>query len=419
VYCISLKTILNVVHPIKGFVYESVRFSRRNPNALEALVLPRLHSRPRSSGCGRQRPGYDQLPTRSWLLPPLWTLNLVLVYPMRRVACPTCGVVVEQVPWSSGKHQLTESFRLFLAHWARKLAWEEVARCFRVSWADVYAAVAWVVEYGLKHRVLGTIRALGVDEVCVRVGWVFWSLIYQIDAGMVRLLWIGKDRTKATFQQGLDALGAAACAGLRYVCSDLWQPYLEVVRERLPQVLHILDRFHIRQLQNKAVDQIRKCETRALACAGLRPTLKKLRWALLKNRQHWTPKERRRMRELARSGLASVRAYWLVAAFDHFWHYNSATWAGKFLTGWCRRVARSRLEPLKKVARTLQAHQEVLLNYFRARKTLSSGIVEGMNNKVKLTFRKSYGFRTDHARQLALYHALGKLPEPQITHKFF
>jgi transposase len=140
---------------------------------------------------------------------------------------------------------------------------------------------------------------------------------------------------------------------------------------------------------------------------------------LLKNRQHWTPKERRRMRELARSGLASVRAYWLIAAFDHFWDYASPTWAAKFLTSWCRRVARSRLEPLKKVARTLQAHQEVLLNYFRARKTLSSGIVEGMNNKVKLTFRKSYGFRTDHARQLALYHALGKLPEPQITHRFF
>jgi len=125
------------------------------------------------------------------------------------------------------------------------------------------------------------------------------------------------------------------------------------------------------------------------------------------------------MRELARSGLASARAYWLVAAFEHFWDYVSPTWAGQFLAGWCRPVASSRLAPFKKVAPTLQAHQEPLLNYFRAKKTLSGAIMEGMNNKVKLTFRKSYGFRTDHARQVALYRALGKLPQPQITHRFF
>ena len=109
----------------------------------------------------------------------------------------------------------------------------------------------------------------------------------------------------------------------------------------------------------------------------------------------------------------------MVAAFEHFWGYVSPTWAGKFLDAWCQRVRRSRLASLKKVAATLTAHRQILLNYFRAKKAFSSGIVEGLNNKVKLTFRKSYGFRTDKARELALYHVLGKLPEPQITHRFF
>jgi transposase len=147
--------------------------------------------------------------------------------------------------------------------------------------------------------------------------------------------------------------------------------------------------------------------------------LKKLRWALLKNRQNWTRSEHRRMSELEHSGLASLRAYWLVAAFEHFWGYVSPTWAGKFLDGWCQRVRRSRLKPLKTVAASLVEHREVLLNYFRAKKAISGGVIEGLNNKVKVTFRKSYGFRTDKAREIALFHVMGKLPEPEIIHGFF
>ena len=80
---------------------------------------------------------------------------------------------------------------------------------------------------------------------------------------------------------------------------------------------------------------------------------------------------------------------------------------------------RSKIEPLKKVAKTLRNHRELILNYFRAKKQFSSGVVEGLNNKVKVTMRKSYGFRTFKATEIALYHVLGKLPEPTITHRFY
>lgn len=418
-HSLTLKTLLNRVQPIKGFVYESARFSNVVANTIEVVVFPRLGSKAQCSGCGRRCPTYDHQSTRTWQMPPLWNLMVVLFYGMRRVSCPVCGVVVERVPWATGKHTLTDGFRLFLAHWARKLSWAEVAGSFHVAWADVYASVSWVVAYGLAHRNLTGIQTLGIDEVCVRVGRVFWTLIYQIDASMVRLLWIGHDRTEQTLRAGLGQLGPTVCAGIRYVCSDLWKPYLAAVREQLPHVLHILDRFHIRQQLNKAVDEVRKDEARALAQAGLEPRLKKLRWALLKKRQNWTPKERRRMRELKQTGLAALRAYWLVAAFEHFWGYVSPTWAGKFLDAWCQRARASRLAPLKRVASTLAASRGILLNYFRAKKAISGGIIEGLNNKVKLTFRKAYGFRTDKAREIALYHVLGKLPEPELAHRFF
>jgi transposase len=417
-YSITLKSILNQVQPIKGFVYKWVHYCPEYPDTIEVVVEPRQGSKACCSGCGRACPTYDHAYwPRVWRLPPVFKFALILIYTMRRVDCPACGVVVEKVPWASGKHRLCEGFRLLLARWARQLSWEETALAFKVSWADVYASVEWVVEYGLQHRVLKDIVAIGIDEICVRVGRVFWTLIYQIDQDMTRLLWVGHDRTERTLLEGLESLGEAL-PGIRFVCSDMWKPYLAAVKARLG-ALHILDRFHIRQQLNKAVDEVRRDEAGALAKAGLMPRLKRLRWALLKNRKNWTAHERERMRDLRHSGLASIRAYWLVAAFDHFWTYVSPTWAGKFLVGWSQKVRRSRLKPLKTVAASLTQHHELLLNYFRAKKAISGGVIEGLNNKVKVTFRRSYGFRTDKAREMALFHVLGDLPEPHVTHGFF
>jgi transposase len=325
---------------------------------------------------------------------------------------------VERLPWASGKLRVCNALRVFLAQWARLLSWQEVATRFQVQWQDVYGAVKWMVRYGLRHRDLSGIRALGVDEVGVAKG-KLWTVVYQIDQGARRLLWIGKDRKAATLEMIFNHLGRARSAAVEFICSDMWRGYLGVIARRLPQALHILDRFHIRKNLGEAIDQIRRAESHAMARAGLAPLLKKLRWALLKHRRHWTAKERRRMRELLGCGLRSLRAFLLVESFEHFWTYNSPTWADKFLKGWCQRVARSRLAPLQRVAKSLAKHRALLLNYFIARKEYSSGVVEGLNNKLKLTLKRSYGFRTDLARKVALYHALAHLPEPPLTHSFF
>src|SRR5262249_40806784 len=125
-----------------------------------------------------------------------------------------------------------------------------------------------------------------------------------------------------------------------------------------------------------------------------------------------------KLAELLRHNLKTVRSYLLKEELQLLWGYVSPTWAGKFLDGWCRRALRSRIGPMKKVARTLRRHHELILNWFRAEGQISAGIVEGFNNKVKLTTRKAYGFRSFEAMQIALYHVLGNLPEPDATHKF-
>ena len=147
--------------------------------------------------------------------------------------------------------------------------------------------------------------------------------------------------------------------------------------------------------------------------------LKKSRWCLLKRPNHLTGAQRISLREVLRYNLKSVRAYLFKDYFRQFWDYHSPTWAGKFLDQWCNEVMRSRIDPLKKFARTMRNHCALLLTHFRARKEFSSGAIEGVNNKANVTMRKSYGFRTFKATELALYHVLGKLPEPLLAHSSY
>jgi len=126
----------------------------------------------------------------------------------------------------------------------------------------------------------------------------------------------------------------------------------------------------------------------------------------------------RLLRQLLKYNLQTVRAYLLKEHFHSFWEYRRAGWAKRFFKNWCKRVMRSNLEPMKKVVRTLRKHEVLILNWFRAKGTMSSGIVEGFNYNVKLAMRKAYGFRTYKGAQIALYHQLGQLPEPELSHEF-
>lgn len=416
----QLKTILNFVEPYKSFVYKNVRWA--NPETkteIEVLIEPRANSRGICSGCDCRAPGYDRLAERRFEFVPLWQIAVYFVYAMRRVDCPKCGVKVEQVPWCDGKNQLTTTYRWFLAGWAKRLSWKGVADAFDTTWQNVFRSVKHVVSWGLSHRNLEGIEAIGVDEVQWQKGHKYLTLVYQIDSNSKRLLWIGKDRTTKTFLRFFRWLGKERANRLKFVCSDMWKPYLKVIAKKAAQAIHVLDRFHIMQKMNKAIDEIRAGEARQMKADGYEPILKHSRWCLLKRRENLTDKQTVKLAELIKYNLKSVRAHLLREDFQRFWEYVSPGWAEKFLDEWCTRTMRSQLEPMKKVARTLRSHRELILNWFRAKGALSSGVVEGFNNKVKLTTRKSYGFRTYEAVETALYHNLGALPEPEFTHRFW
>ena len=350
----------------------------------------------------------------------MWGIAVFFIYAMRRVNCRNCGIKVERVPWSVGKNHLTTTYAWFLAHWAKRMSWQDVAVAFNTSWDNVYRSVTMAVEWGLEHRDLSGIVAIGVDEIAwvKKVSDKFLTLVYQIDIGHRRLLWIGRSRTEKTLQDFFDEFGKVRTALLRFVCTDMWAPYLNVIARNAPWALNIMDRFHIVGHMNDAVNDVRVTEVRELKTKGEHAFLTKTRWCLLKRVENLTDKQAVRLKDLVAINLKTVRAYLLKEVFQQFWEYKRPAWAGKFLDTWCRRTMRSRIKPMKKVAKMLRSHRNLILNWFRTKGQVCLGAVEGLNGKAKLTIKRAYGFKSLGVVKIALYHTLGDLPEPKMTHRF-
>jgi len=416
----QLKTILNRVQKFKSFVFQEVRWA--DSSGILKLIITiaaRANSRSICSGCGQHAPRYDTCPQRLYEFVPLWGIATFFEYARWRVHCPRCGVRVEAVPWAEGKNTLTTTYMHFLAAWARRICWKEVAEAFGTSWGKVFRSVQWIVQWGLAHRDVSDVTAIGVDEVLVHRGYKFATVVYQIDEHHKRLLWVGKKRTIKTFLQFFRQFGKENTQRLRFICSDMWKPYLKVIAQKASGAIHVLDRFHIMMHMNKAIDEVRAQDVRELKRKGCEPVLTHSRWCLLKRKENLTTKQVVRLKDLLKYNLKVVRSYLLKEQFQFFWEYTYPFWAGEFLDQWCRQVMRSKIEPMKKVARMLRSHRTLLLNWFRARKKISSGVIEGLNAKLKLTMKRSYGFRTFETLEVALYHTLGDLPEPEFTHRFW
>ena len=413
-----LKTLLNKIEKYSSFVYKKVHL---DVIILQEVLIIEINSRIGSRGrcpeCNRRCPTYDtSRKPRLFSYVPIWGLPVYFSYKPRRVSCSEHGILTEYLPWVNGKEQMTNTYKIFLGSWAKRLSWAEVAQVFHTSWDTVFKSVKWLVDQGLINRSLEKIESLGIDELQVFYGHSYMTLVYQIDRHCKRLLWCGKDRKAKTLLKFFRVLGKERSKLIKHICTDMWKPYLKVIRKKVPWALNILDRFHIMKKFNEAVDMIRREESRLDYRSEKH--LKHSRWVLLKREENLTEKQVIKLKDLLKRNLKSVKAYLLKNDFLQFWEFEKKEEAGKFLKDWCSRTNRTKLLPMKKVSKMLMNKSDLILNWFDTDPRLSSGIVEGFNNKAKLTIKKAYGFKNEKYLQYALYHTLGKLSEPKMTHRF-
>ena len=305
-----IKTILNRVQKHKGFVYGDERLIEEGGGlVLEVPIRARQGSRAICSGCGRKAPGYDTQGERRFQFISLWGILVYFVYAMRRVRCPRCGVKVERVPWAEGKSPICTTYAWFLAGWAKRMAWSQVAEAFGASWHTVACAVEMAVTWGRAHMDLSGITAIGVDEIAWAKGHTYATVVYQINQGRKRLLWVGEKRTAKTFLKFFRWLGKERSAWIEFVASDMWKAYLKVIAKKIPQAIHVLDRFHIMSHLNKAIDQVRSEEAKEMKRKGLEPLLHHSRWCLLKRKPNLTEKQEGKLESLLPYNLRTIKTY--------------------------------------------------------------------------------------------------------------
>jgi transposase len=393
-------------HVVKGVVWEEEGF---------VIELDWWKGRKLPCGtCGRRHRVRDRLKQREWKHVPLWGIPTKVRYRPARVRCERCAKIrVEEIPWAQGKCRLSRGLIGLVGTWTKLLAWEVVAKLVGVHWNTVAAAVRQSVAYGRKHQPFASVVYIGMDELSRRKGHVYVTNVYDLTER--RLLWSGEGRSRETLKAFFAEHGQALRDQVRGVCCDMWGPYIEVIKEELPQATLVFDKFHIVSHLLQAVDAVRKQEAHALKKTNPE-LLKRTRYLWLKNPENLTDKQRARLGYLEKLNLRCHRAYLLKESFREFWKYKTKGWARRFLTKWFWWATHSRLRPMRDFAWMLRRHQEDILNYFDL--PIDNGAVEGMNNKAKVVSHRCYGFRTAATYITALYHCLGKLPEPVLVHKF-
>lgn len=358
------------------------------------VIVVRVRGRSRCSGCGRKRPRYDRLEPRRWRHLDFGQQIVELQAQLWRVDCWRCGVVVERVSWADAHSRFTTAFEDRVAWLAQRCDKTAISDLMRIAWRTVGAIIERVVGRRREPIDWTKVTAIGIDELSYRKGQRYLTLVSDLESG--RILWSREGRSAATLLEFFAEIGAEACARIRHAAIDMSEAYAQAIRESLPNAQLVYDRFHVQQLASKAVDQVRRAEWQRLRGTEDAHRVKHTRWVLLRSPWNRTPAENERLAALPKENRLLYRAYLLKESLaDIYRNLYTPGWARRLMGQWLSWAARSRIEPFRKLARTIKRCLDGVLAYFDTGYTTSRA--EGLNTKARLATRQAYGFHSADA----------------------
>jgi transposase len=323
---------------------------------------------------------------------PIGSRATIVVLPIPRVACDACRVVRQvAVPFADPRRSYTKAFERYALELARCMTVLDVARHLGVSW-DV---VKDIQKRDLTRRYakpkLKHLRRIAIDEIAVGKGHRYLTVVLDLDSGSVVFVGDGKggDALKPFWKR------LRRCkAKVEAVAMDMSPAYREAVSTYLPKATIVYDHFHVIKLFNDKLSDLRRSLYHQ-ADDAQKKVLKGSRWLLLKAPENLDEErdEASRLEEALRLNKPLATAYYLKEDLRQFWEQPGRRFAAAFLTDWVRRAEASGVPMLRKLAKTLEAHRSGLLAYYAY--PISTGPLEGTNNKIKTMKRQAYGFR-DH-----------------------
>jgi len=363
--------------------------------------------------CGHKtRWRYDTRPCPSrWRHLDLGVWRVQVEATLRRLDCPTHGVVVEAVGFARPGAHLTRDFDDLLAWLATRTDKTSIARLCRVSWRTVGRACGRVVATELDPGRLEGLFRIGVDEISWRRHHKYLTLVVDHDRGVV--IWGAQGRDAKTLDGFFDELGEERSALIQAVSLDLGPAYLKSVTAEghAPQAIVCADPFHLVKLVSDALDEVRRAlwnELRRLPDDRWARDFKGARWALLKNPEDLTARQADQLARIRRNRGGIWRAYEMKEQFRAILAGDlTRDQAAVLLDRWCARAQRCRLEPFIRCARTMRDRRDLILNAIEH--GISNGRVEGLNTKVRLIVRRAYGFHTADAALALVMLAAGPI----------
>lgn len=365
-------------------------------------VAPRWR-KPRCGRCERRAPGYDQARERRWRHLGLGEIRLYLCYAPRRVACLACGIRTEQVPWAEAGSRFTRDFEEMVAYLTRVTDKTQVTRLMAIAWRTVGDIVKRVVARKEDPERLSDLRWIGIDEFSHRKGQRYITLV--VDHVKRRVVWAAEGRDSATIRRFFDEVGPEGRASIEGVTTDMATWFLKAVRENIPHAEVVIDRFHVQKLATDALDEVRRIQQRTTRGTPLGRTIFRSRFALLKNHGDLNAKQRMKLSEIEKTNKPLFRAYLLKEGLAAALDYRQPKRAERALREWMAWAARSRLAPFVRTGRTIRKHLDGILAYIKGRMT--NGLVEGINNRMRMVARRAFGFHGADALIALLFLCCG------------
>lgn len=398
---------------LKGMKVTAVSFHRDQ--------VARIAIKPFKNGCccphcGRRGKIVRYRPQiRQWRDIPVGGWQVYLVFAPREVLCPTHGRVEENIPWAASGARITHRYEYLMLRYCQSMTQKAAAALLRVAPSTLSEQLHRSIERHRDGHRIRDLRTLGIDEVSYCKRHKYATLVYDLDRSEV--VWIGRGRGRETIDSFFDTmLSAHQRAHVRAACCDMSEAYMGAIREHCPNATLVLDRFHVVQAINKAVDEVRKEQWRE-ANASERKAIKGLRWLLYRHSTTRSRRDTRTLRALERGNRRIYRAWRLKDELEQLWNYKAPWAARRFLERWTTTALRSRLEPIRKLVATLRKHQDGILAFVQTR--LTNAVSEGLNRIVKIVKNRASGFRDLPPFADMIYLTVGNLDIPaQVPQRF-
>jgi transposase len=328
-------------------------------------------------------------------------MRLYLEFEYRRLYCRTCrGVKQEAIPWMATSSRHTQRLEDTIGHYCRSMTVKEVADLYRMSWDQVWRLdMAYMERLAAEHPPSQHLRAMGVDEVSVRKGHSYAIVVADLD--QQRPIWMSEElgRSEEDMDKFFAAMGVQRCKRIKLAVMDMWKPFRNSLKNNAPEAEIVYDKFHVLQHLSSALDNVRRLEFKRLAKKDKR-FIKGQRYTLLSHKDNLDLDGRRSLNLLLKANKRLNKAYLLKESFGQLWDYNNATWARKFFDNWITQLRWSRLKPFQDFAVMIERHWDGIISYCRPDHKVSLGFMEGLNNKIRVLQRRSYGIRNMHYLQL-------------------